>query len=258
MKIIILIFTLLFSQFTFSQSQSGWSTVTFANDRVFLFNRDDLKIEGNIPFFKVNTFMAQILKDTSKPPIQTFQYEFLCRENRIQLISKKPQDLDLSDKNSSGFRIFQKVCGISDKSEYWIHFFATSQNNLTYSYFFDLNSLQRTNSPISGIKFNAAFISTNNGNISNKEYMNSFTFSCSEPKYIEKDKEIYFTNNVEFTNFQNSICNGAYSRFVKNELSSNNSQSSNINIDDAKKKCSDLGFKSGTEGFGKCVLQLSK
>ena len=28
--------------------------------------------------------------------------------------------------------------------------------------------------------------------------------------------------------------------------------------DDAKKKCSDLGFKSGTEGFGKCVLQLSK
>jgi hypothetical protein len=48
MKIIILSFTLLFSQFTFSQSQSGWSTVTFSNDRVFLFNRDDLKIEGNI------------------------------------------------------------------------------------------------------------------------------------------------------------------------------------------------------------------
>ncbi len=26
----------------------------------------------------------------------------------------------------------------------------------------------------------------------------------------------------------------------------------------AKIKCNDLGFKSGTEGFGKCVLQLSK
>lgn len=26
----------------------------------------------------------------------------------------------------------------------------------------------------------------------------------------------------------------------------------------SKIKCSDLGFKSGTEGFGKCVLQLSK
>lgn len=29
-------------------------------------------------------------------------------------------------------------------------------------------------------------------------------------------------------------------------------------LDDAKKKCSELGLKSGTEAFGKCVLQLSK
>jgi hypothetical protein len=35
-------------------------------------------------------------------------------------------------------------------------------------------------------------------------------------------------------------------------------QQSAINIDDAKKKCSDLGFKTGTEGFGQCVLKLSR
>lgn len=29
-------------------------------------------------------------------------------------------------------------------------------------------------------------------------------------------------------------------------------------INSAKEKCKDLGFKSGTEDFGKCVLQLSK
>lgn len=29
-------------------------------------------------------------------------------------------------------------------------------------------------------------------------------------------------------------------------------------IDDAKTKCVELGFKARTEGFGKCVLQLSK
>jgi outer membrane protein len=29
-------------------------------------------------------------------------------------------------------------------------------------------------------------------------------------------------------------------------------------MDDYKKKCGDLGFKAGTEGFGKCVLQLSR
>jgi hypothetical protein len=33
---------------------------------------------------------------------------------------------------------------------------------------------------------------------------------------------------------------------------------SSININDAKSKCSDLGFKLGTERFGDCVLRLSK
>lgn len=33
---------------------------------------------------------------------------------------------------------------------------------------------------------------------------------------------------------------------------------SGASLDDAKAKCKDLGFKSGTDEFGKCVLQLSK
>lgn len=31
-----------------------------------------------------------------------------------------------------------------------------------------------------------------------------------------------------------------------------------LNLDDAKKKCTNLGFKAGSEPFGKCVLQLSR
>jgi thiol:disulfide interchange protein DsbA len=42
-----------------------------------------------------------------------------------------------------------------------------------------------------------------------------------------------------------------------NSVSTSTQQSQNT-IENAKQKCSDLGFKSGTEGFGKCVLQLSK
>jgi hypothetical protein len=34
--------------------------------------------------------------------------------------------------------------------------------------------------------------------------------------------------------------------------------SATVGINDAKKKCADLGFKSGTETFGNCVLKLSK
>lgn len=36
------------------------------------------------------------------------------------------------------------------------------------------------------------------------------------------------------------------------------SESSSVLLEDAKKKCTELGFKTGTEQFGKCVLQLSK
>jgi hypothetical protein len=35
-------------------------------------------------------------------------------------------------------------------------------------------------------------------------------------------------------------------------------KSNAISIDEAKKKCADLGLKPGVEAFGKCVLQLTK
>jgi hypothetical protein len=46
-----------------------------------------------------------------------------------------------------------------------------------------------------------------------------------------------------------------------NKIKTGSSKKSNLesnNIESAKNKCSNLGFKTGTEGFGKCVLQLSK
>jgi hypothetical protein len=35
-------------------------------------------------------------------------------------------------------------------------------------------------------------------------------------------------------------------------------ESNRLSLDAAKAKCAELGFKPATEGFGKCVLQLSK
>ena len=40
--------------------------------------------------------------------------------------------------------------------------------------------------------------------------------------------------------------------------SSQSTANSGASLEDAKKKCADLGFKMGTEGFGNCVLKLSK
>ena len=41
---------------------------------------------------------------------------------------------------------------------------------------------------------------------------------------------------------------------TQNEFTSD----SRLSLDSARKKCVDLGFKSGRESFGKCLLQLSK
>lgn len=49
-------------------------------------------------------------------------------------------------------------------------------------------------------------------------------------------------------------CNGVKS----NSQQGASPQSPKITIDSAKSSCKDLGFKTGTEGFGKCVLQLSR
>ena len=37
-----------------------------------------------------------------------------------------------------------------------------------------------------------------------------------------------------------------------------NSENERLSLDASKKKCTELGFKPATEGYGKCVLQLSK
>jgi hypothetical protein len=63
-------------------------------------------------------------------------------------------------------------------------------------------------------------------------------------------------SNIMSTNLYYYSCNkNTSSPQVKNSMQTNVIDT--LSLEDAKKKCSDLGFKNGTEGFGKCVLKLS-
>jgi hypothetical protein len=42
------------------------------------------------------------------------------------------------------------------------------------------------------------------------------------------------------------------------QAKSSNPAIQNVEMEDAKKKCINLGFKIGTESFGNCILRLSK
>ena len=75
-----------------------------------------------------------------------------------------------------------------------------------------------------------------------------------------------YANGVQHYSFQ-CITAEDYAYSAAKNLESKTSESSKVKqldgqnkaptLDAAKRKCIELGFKSGTEGFGKCVLKLS-
>jgi hypothetical protein len=82
---------------------------------------------------------------------------------------------------------------------------------------------------------------------------NSGRFFASDTTKSEGFEEITAVLNSVPRAMNHLVCSGYYPIVI-----SNNQNSPAINIDSAKSKCQELGFKQGTEPFGKCVLQLSK
>lgn len=111
-----------------------------------------------------------------------------------------------------------------------------------------------------------------------------FEFNVFLPKNNAGKGAITIGNNLAISNLLNRAeqrCNevqmkvnpssivkkecGLYSCFYGYECMANSSPApfipsiqSNTTIDEAKTKCKDLGFKVGSEEFGKCVLRLTK
>ena len=70
---------------------------------------------------------------------------------------------------------------------------------------------------------------------------------------IYKDGTLVTSQHIDPNSFT-SIELGNTTKDTSDNQRSNNS----ITLDVAKLKCEELGFKPETEGFGKCVLQLTK
>ena len=65
----------------------------------------------------------------------------------------------------------------------------------------------------------------------------------------------FFSNRTSISEVRSEFNAGLTSVKIKTK---NQSGETINNIDNTKNKCKELGFKTGTEDFGKCVLQLSK
>ncbi len=80
-----------------------------------------------------------------------------------------------------------------------------------------------------------------------------------------RSEPTYFSNNVLGWRFYNYQCNGPRPVQLLQPVQQQpivrqpvEALQSSVSLEQAKLKCTELGFKEGTEGFGKCVLQLSK
>lgn len=76
------------------------------------------------------------------------------------------------------------------------------------------------------------------------------------------DAALFCTKSVGYGTDQYSTCMrtkmGLPEPNINQQSSTSNSTLNNSSLEHAKIKCSELGFKDGTEGFGKCTLRLSK
>ena len=92
----------------------------------------------------------------------------------------------------------------------------------------------------------------------------SYQYSrCSDRKYAYSGK--LSTNGLDWKNEAPADSVAGYLIYkacgpsaARAKQTSQKSANSNSDLTDAKSKCSDLGFKKGTDQFGNCVLKLTK
>jgi hypothetical protein len=84
--------------------------------------------------------------------------------------------------------------------------------------------------------------------ISGEFQQRQLLFNCKENLITFRDssEKLTFSKESPVDNILIELCSG-YSKVQKTSK-----------INEAKKECQGLGFKAGTEKFGKCVLELSK
>ena len=192
-------------------------------------------------------------------------WEFHCQSDQVKVGSGNltPTSPPSSSILTINKFILLNFCGIKNDKGYWFHF-ASIANGFLY---FDINTLRRVSQPINGIS-----VEYNLGTFSNdanpKLTLNSSEnieaiFDCQSDRYFQKPKsnESFIESNIpfnhHFSHIRYSFCKGIYANLVKQEVSLS-SLPSGSSLDKAKTQCTELGFKNGTEQFGKCVLQLSR
>ena len=151
---------------------------------------------------------------------------------------------NLPDCTSSDSKYWHQCFGIkifTDGSRYVGEFIGGNYNGNGISYNVNPRAISQSGHWVSGVLRESKALNIADypfDGIRRSNTSNSIEIELANERAIRVDLE------NQLKNFRNT-----------NSTLSNDSQ---ISIDFARKKCTELGFKPATEGYGKCVLQLSK
>jgi hypothetical protein len=245
--------------------------VQSTNGNWFYYNAYEIKVEKTpTHFITVPIFSAGFFTNLKKEI-----YKINCETEELQIDDKS---WTVKNTDNAADRIVKGLCGFKQGNATWVHYFTfplDSEKKVT-TLFFNIENLEKVFIAVDGVQkegikvyyTGAAFNkSTSLFQIAN---IRDQVISCSEEKLFEKENDVYKTFSFGSGLFgaRHNLCNGVYANLVKPNLSAplvlpklpsqvvSPKQLSPIN--NAKAKCIELGFKSGTEELGKCVLQLSK
>ena len=229
---------------------------------------------------------TSINKNNEYDPLSTFTYRVNCTNLTIQIQGWRIGSAFIENKNEFGMKaangsrrkikpettdkyVYDFVCGINSSGERY----------------YGLATARRSDNGLFGyvlIKNNTVFINKSNKYIRkfSAGIGHDFFVDCNKSNLLElsPNNPPYFTENASLDTTVGGvivakICrqSPSYLQFEETDFtvpSFSSSQNdgpenssgltSGASIDDAKKKCAELGFTRGTEKFGNCVLKVSR
>jgi|GEM_PF-2418829 len=249
--------------------------VQLTNGNWFYYNVYDIKVEKTpIHLITVPIFSADNNKNLKKEI-----FKINCETEELQI-----DDKSFAVKNTDNVadRIVKGLCGVKQGNATWVHYFTfpLDGEKKANTLFINTENLEKVFIAVDGVQKEGVKVYYTSGALNKSTSLFQIgdirdqVISCSEEKLFEKENDVYKTFSLTpyfgsgLFGSRHNLCNGVYANLVKPNLSAplvlpklpsqvvSPKQLSPIN--NAKAKCIELGFKSGTEELGKCVQQLSK
>jgi hypothetical protein len=261
-----------FSSAAMSQNlNNGWALIGIQEDGTRYGYHAGSMVKDNFPPNIITTKIATYDKSGKTNGYE--QLEVRCQQQEIKFGNNPFVNIS-SDTKSVRKMILRGLCGVNQTNGHWflVGTIPGESNQgseippLSTYYFIDVKSIKKTSKPIpngTSLLYHFGLLNENKAELWEVTGTPSeLVIDCGDDSHYYHPKETDKLNYDKLKTGINTVpqainhlvCNGYYSLDQAKKASSIQAK----DFSEVKKQCLELGFKQGTESFGKCVLTLSK